>query len=64
MTVLTNPQKKTFRLIPFWTPVNSRETLPLSYVKEIYIKDKQRKHTASLSLSNLADFSVNKLADK
>ncbi len=30
MTLPTHPQRKTFRLIPFWTPVNSRETLPLS----------------------------------
>jgi hypothetical protein len=28
-TLLTHPHRKTFRLIPLWTPVNSCETLPL-----------------------------------
>ncbi len=28
-TLLTHPQRKTFRLIPLWTPVNSHETLTL-----------------------------------
>jgi hypothetical protein len=35
MTLPTHLQKKTFRLIPFWTPVNSLETLPL---KPLFLK--------------------------
>jgi hypothetical protein len=29
-TLPTHPYRKTFRLIPLWTPVNSRATLPLT----------------------------------